>query len=67
MRSNLGTHFAGTGMRGAFVEKEESYKDNNVNVRLANDPAMMESEEFDRLCEKLSGEVKTYYLEKGDK
>ena len=58
-RSNLGGHYAGTGMNH-WEESEENYKNHKVHVRLENDYESMKSEEFDKLCEELSGEVKTY-------
>lgn len=61
IRSNLGGHYAGTGME-IELDEEELYQNHSVLVRLEHDYVGLEDEEFDDLCRKLSGEVKTYNL-----
>lgn len=44
-------------------EYDDHYFDNEVHVRLTNDPEGMKPDEFDDLCKDLSGEVTTYFVE----
>lgn len=42
-----------------FYYLDDEFKD----VILPHDPDMMESDEFDEVCERLSGDVTTYFME----
>lgn len=66
MRSKLGGHVAGTGIK-SWEEEEETYKNKKVHVRLTHDYESMEKEEFEELCRKLSGDVTVYNTKRGEK
>lgn len=63
MRSSFGGHIAGTGMIVNNHDATEMLLNNRIDVKLTNDPSSMKSDEFDKLCADLSGEVTTYFRE----
>lgn len=62
MRSNLGGHYAGLGMKTTIddIDDEEVYRNHSVLVRLEHDYVGLDDDEFEELCRNLSSEVITY-------
>ena len=62
MRSKLDGRISGVGTSLAFVELEETYEDQKVKkVRMPHEARGTKN--FDDMCENLSGQVTTYFLE----
>lgn len=62
MRSKLDGRISGIGTTMAFVEMEETYEDEKVK-RVTMPHEARGEKNFDKMCQKLSGQVKTYFLE----
>jgi len=62
MRSKLTNVTGGIGTLLPWVEKEETYENKGTGlVKFPHDTK--DSNEFDKTCEKLSGQVTTYFIE----
>lgn len=62
MRSKLDGRISGIGTTMAFIEMEETYEDKKVK-RVTMPHEARGEESFDKMCENLSGQVTTYFIE----
>lgn len=62
MRSKLDGRISGIGTTMAFIEMEETYEDKKVK-RVTMPHEARGEKNFDKMCEKLSGQVTTYFIE----